>query len=93
MEQKQEEKRSTSPCYKKKEGAGLLADMQEHLEQFKSTSAEKHWICLKNTARRAGDYVRQKKQNKSVYGSSKVGTETSTGGKETADATATMQSQ
>jgi hypothetical protein len=67
MEKGQEEKRSTSPCYKKKEGAGVLADMRDHLEQFKSTSAEMHWICLKNTARRAGDYVRQKKQSISVW--------------------------
>jgi hypothetical protein len=67
MEKRQEEKIPTSPCYKKKEDAGVLADMRDHLEQFKSTSADKHWICLKNTARLASDYVRQKKQSISVW--------------------------
>nr|CAD1818283.1 unnamed protein product [Ananas comosus var. bracteatus] len=34
-------------------GEDFLASARDHLDQFKNTTAERHWICLKNTVRRA----------------------------------------
>ncbi|XP_072989616.1 uncharacterized protein [Typha latifolia] len=85
--------RELSPCYKKKaEDAGFLANAKDHFEQFKSTPVDRHWICLKNTMRKAGDYVRVKKQSTSLFESSKVGGESGTGVKEAASSAA-VQSQ
>ncbi|XP_020103506.1 uncharacterized protein LOC109720660 [Ananas comosus] len=76
-------RQSPTPCYKKRkegEGEDFLASARDHLDQFKNTTAERHWICLKNTVRRAKNTT----FFAAFFGPSKVGGESDTGANDTA---------
>ncbi|XP_062214737.1 uncharacterized protein LOC133915549 isoform X2 [Phragmites australis] len=68
----QKEPEQLEKCYKKTVGedATFLESAKDYFNQFKDMTAQKHWICLKNRARAAGEYVSQK--SGSVFGKQNV---------------------
>uniref|UniRef100_A0A0D3FNF8 Uncharacterized protein n=3 Tax=Oryza TaxID=4527 RepID=A0A0D3FNF8_9ORYZ len=61
-------------CFKKTAGeeadATFMERVKDYYNQLKESSAEKHWICIKDKFRAAGEYVSQK--SSSVFGKKKV---------------------
>jgi hypothetical protein len=51
-------------CFKKTAGeeadATFMERVKDYYNQLKESSAEKHWICIKDKFRAAGEYVSQK---------------------------------
>uniref|UniRef100_A0A0E0KIF4 Uncharacterized protein n=1 Tax=Oryza punctata TaxID=4537 RepID=A0A0E0KIF4_ORYPU len=64
----------TVACFKKTAGeegeSTFMERVKDYCNQLKENSAEKHWICIKDKFRAAGEYVSQK--SSSVFGKKKV---------------------
>ncbi|CAM0875054.1 unnamed protein product [Alopecurus aequalis] len=65
------EKKAEPVCFKKTGGedAKLFDTTKDYFKQLQETSADTHWDCIKNRARRAREYVAEK--TSSVFGGRK----------------------